>query len=95
MDLYLLISVCEREIMTEEFGSYTEAKEQRDKEMLEACLGDEEELREALENETEYESGGSFGFDEWRAYVNGHDNWDWAIVPVACLLPIYDEFPDE
>lgn len=87
---YMLITVCEREIMTEIFDSLEPALETRKEEMLNAWYGEDDEIREALENNDEYDGGGDFAFDEWRAFVNGRDNWDWAIVE----LPENDEKED-
>lgn len=80
MGRYMLVTVWDREIMVKIFVSYEDTIKQRNKEMLEACRGDEdrEELKDALINKYEYVSE-NFGFNNDTAWVNGHENWDWKI----------------
>lgn len=74
---YMLISVFEREILTEVFDTKEEAQEAMHKEIMEQC-----EVPEDIFCEQEYDDGG-WGFGEYSAYVNdgvNHDNSDWLIV---------------
>lgn len=77
MKRYILISVCEREILTELFDTIEEAQETMHREMVEwgKVLPD-------VFVETEYDSP-DFGFGEYGAFVNNgcnHNNYDWLIV---------------
>ena len=77
---YILISVCEREIMTEQFQSLEDAQDCMHKEMIDA--GD---IPEDIFNHSEYDDG-DFGFGKYSAYVNdgvNHSNYDWSIVEIG------------
>ena len=72
---YMLITVCEREIMTEQFPSLECAQKCMHKEMTE--FGDVPE--DIFDNE-EYDDG------KYSAYVNdgvNHSNYDWSIVSIG------------
>lgn len=74
---YMLISVCDREIMTEQFDTKEKAQESMHKEMIE--FG---EVPEEIFNEQEYDDG-DCGFGEYSAYVTdgaNHADFDWLIV---------------
>ena len=77
---YMLISVCERDIMTEIFDSKEKAQTTMHEEMVKWGKVPEEIFQE----EIEYDDG-DCGFGEWSAYVNdgvNHDNYDWLIVAI-------------
>lgn len=77
---YMLITVCEREIMTEQFHSLERAQKCMHKEMIE--FGDVSE--DIFDNE-EYDNG-DFGFGKYSAYVNdglNYSNYDWSIVSLG------------
>ncbi|MDO5546884.1 MAG: hypothetical protein Q4F79_00135 [Eubacteriales bacterium] len=74
---YMLISVCDREIMTEQFDTKEEAQESMRKEMIEWG-----KVSEEIFSEQEYDDG-DCGFGEYSAYVNdgaNHADLDWLIV---------------
>ena len=74
---YMLISVCDREIFTEQFDSLKEAQDMMHKEMIE-----QGKVPEEIFNEQEYDDG-NCGFGEYSAYVNdgaNHADLDWLIV---------------
>ena len=84
MSKFILISVCDREIMTEVFDSYEEARVQRNKEMIEWARVPEEAFRDG---EEEYEEIGdeiedSFGFGKYEAWANDRCDFDWLIVEI-------------
>lgn len=73
---YMLISVCDREILTEIFKTKEEAQKAMHEEMINS--GAPQEI--FLENE--YDDG-DVGFGEYEAYVSdgvNHANFDWLIV---------------
>ena len=75
---YLLISVIDREILTEQFQDYAHARKVLIQEMRTACP--DIPLETFLQKEYE---GEDFGFDCDRAYVNngkGGRHYDWAII---------------
>lgn len=79
---YMLISVCDREILTEQFKSHEEAHDAMKNEFLDSlrCSPDED-LMEAIYS-GDYDDG-DMGFGEWSAYSNdgmNHANYDWLIV---------------
>lgn len=84
MSKFILISVCDREIMTEVFDSYEEAHTQRNKEMVEWAHVPPECV--SLDGEAEYEDD-SFGYGKYEAWarvecdIEFHD-YDWLIVEV-------------
>lgn len=74
---YMLISVCDREILTEQFNTKKEAQEAMHREMIEQGM-----VPEDIFYEQEYDDG-SCGFGEDSAYVNdgvNHADLDWLIV---------------
>lgn len=76
---YMLISVCDREILTEIFDTKKEAQETMHEEMVKWGKVPEDIFRSE-----EYDDGG-YGFDEWSAYVNdglNHNDYDWLIVAI-------------
>ena len=75
---YMLISVCDREILTEQFDTKEEAQETMHREMVEQGRVPEDIF---LEGE-EYDDG-NCGFGEYSAYANegvNHADFDWLIV---------------
>ena len=75
---YLLITVIDREILTEQFQEYDHARKVLIQEMRIACP---DIPLEVFLNE-EYDDG-EFGFGHDRAYVNdgvNHADYDWAII---------------
>ena len=78
---YMLISVCERDIMTERFDTLEEAQRAMKNEMVERG-----EVSKDIFTNNHYDDG-DCGFSEMNAYVNdgaNHNNLDWLIV---CLEP--------
>ncbi len=73
---YMLISVCDREILTEVFNSLEDAQNCMHKEMTEWANVDPESF-----HNMEYEES-DFGFGEWSAWANGRCDYDWYI---ACI----------
>ena len=74
---YMLISVREREILTEKFPSLKAAQKAMHEEMR--IQG---KISEEIFQEEEFDDG-SCGFCSYQGYVNdglNHDNWDWLIV---------------
>lgn len=74
---YMLISVCDRDILTERFNTKEEAQESMHSEMIEWG-----KVPKEVFSEEEYDDG-DFGFGEYSAYVNdgaNHANLDWLIV---------------
>lgn len=80
MSKFILISVCDREIMTEVFDSYSDALAQRNKEIIEWA-----NVPEKAFADDEYEEIGdndSFGFTKYEAYANDRCDFDWLIVEI-------------
>ena len=78
---YMLISVCERDIMTERFDTLEEAQRAMRGEMVEWG-----EVSEDIFTDDHYDDGDR-GFSKMNAYVTdgaNHNNLDWLIV---CLEP--------
>lgn len=78
MAKYMLITVIEREILTEQFETKKAAKTQMLKEL---ALYSQEDVDELLT--TSVFDDGKMGFGEDSAYLNdglNHDNYDWRIV---------------
>lgn len=74
---YMLISVCDREILTEQFDTKEEAQETMHREMIE-----QGKVSEGIFNNEEYEDY-DCGFGEYSAWANdviNHANFDWLIV---------------
>lgn len=74
---YLLITVAEREIMTERFGTFEEARAQ----MLQE-LSDFGQVDDSVLVADEYDDG-EFGYSKDSAYANdgvNHENYDWRII---------------
>ena len=74
---YLLVTVAERDIMTERFDSFSEAHNQ----MLQE-LSDFGRVDDSLLVADEYDNG-EFGYSKDSAYANdgvNHDNYDWRII---------------
>ena len=77
---YLLISVIDREILTEQFQDYAHARKVLIQEMRTACP--DIPLETFLQEE--YDDG-EIGFGYERAYVNdgvNHADYDWALIPL-------------
>ena len=77
MKKYMLISVCDREILVEQFDTYEEAFEQMKKEMI-----DFGRVAEEIFEETLYEDY-DCGFGPYCGYANdgnNHGDYDWRIV---------------
>lgn len=80
MAMYMLISVYERNIFTELFGTLENAQVRMHEEMI-ADAG----VSKDIFCEEEYDDG-DCGFDTYSAYVNdgkNHDNYDWLIVQLG------------
>lgn len=78
---YMLITVIDREILTEQFDSYEEARKQMLSEFCYAADVDPEDC-----TELESECDGEFGYAEWNAYVSdgpNHEDYDWLIVSIG------------
>ena len=82
MSKFILISVCDREIMTEVFDSYEEARAQRNKEMIEWARVPEEAFRDEECEEIGDEIEDSFGFGKYEAWANARCDLDWLIVEI-------------
>lgn len=82
MKQYMLISVFEREILTEKFDSFEEAHAQMMEEFFQYGELDPQEF-----TDEEYQSyDGEYGYGRWSAYVNdgvNSDNYDWLIVYIG------------
>lgn len=74
---YMLITVIDREIMTELFDSKEEAVSAMKKEMVDEAKVPED----ALKTYDEYEETG-FGFGEESGWANGRNDCDWRIVDI-------------
>lgn len=75
---YLLISVCDREILTESFSSLKEAQDAMHNEMIATGA-----VPSDIFTANEYEDReNDFGFGEYCAYVNCTES-DWRIVPIG------------
>lgn len=85
---YLLISVCERDIVTEFLGTYQEAFSQMLSELKEEfCKGNDPDDWEAYAHLPHYSSD-TFCFAEKSAWSNLDHNWnyDWLIVEIPETL---------
>ena len=74
---YMLISVCDREILTEQFDTKEEAQETMHREMIE-----QGNVPEDIFDNEEYEDS-DCGFGEYSAWANegiNHADFDWLIV---------------
>lgn len=74
---YMLISVRDREILTEKFDTKEEAQETMHREMIE-----QGKVPEDIFDNEEYEDG-DCGFGEYSAWANdglNHSDFDWLIV---------------
>lgn len=74
---YMLISVCDREILTEKFDTKEEAQETMRREMIE-----QGKVPEDIFDNEEYEDY-DCGFGEYSAWANNginHADFDWLIV---------------
>ena len=82
---WMLITVREREIMTEQFETYEDARETMLQELkYEFNRGYNEEDWDAVIKNNSTCIFDDFGFDKWSAWSNIDDNWnhDWAIVGI-------------
>ena len=77
---FMLISVCDREILTERFHTHSEALSKMHEEMVDwgniSSSGCDF-------SQKEYEVDGEFAYGEWGGYANNgtnHQNIDWLIV---------------
>lgn len=84
--MYILISVCEREIETSYYDSLESAQAQMHKEMIEAGAPEDIFVNDGemyyFEPEADYGYGTYCG---WVSDGNNHDNYDWLIE----LQPLY------
>lgn len=80
MKKFILISVCDREIMTKVFDSYEEARTQRNKEMIEWARVPKEAFRDG--REAYVEDGSEFAYGKYEAYANHRCDLDWLIVEI-------------
>lgn len=74
---YMLISVCDREIFTEQFDTIEKAQETMHKEMIEQGKVPKDIFLEEECEESDY------GFDSYCAWANdgvNHADYDWLIV---------------
>ena len=78
MARFILVSVCDREIMTEVFDSLEAATEQRNREMVEWGRVPEE----TFEQFEEYEEDGEYGYGKYQAYCNDRCDFDWLIARI-------------
>lgn len=70
---WVLVSVCDREILVEVFDTYEEARETRDREMIEwASVPDD------VFGKDEYEES-DFGYGGYQAWANDRSDYDWLI----------------
>lgn len=76
--IYVLISVCDREILAETFKSLPEAQQQMHNEMSE--WADVDPM--VFSNNNEYEDD-DFGFGEWSAWANTNSDFDWRILCIG------------
>ncbi len=76
---YLLVSVCDREIVTEQFPTFEMARGQMMKEMHEA---DPDTDYAGMEAEEWEDADYTAGFHEYGGYVNAMAENDWLIVPL-------------
>lgn len=92
MSKYMLITVCERDIYTEQFDSFDKARKQMMEELKEQFFDfgnnrdeDDEEYQEWLEiSSNEAYLDLEFGFDDDSAWSNLDDDYryDWQIVEI-------------
>lgn len=74
---YMLISVCDREILTEEFDTIQKAQETMHEEMIK-----QGKVPKDIFTQEEYEEG-DYGFNDYCAWANdgvNHADYDWLIV---------------
>lgn len=71
--VYILISVCDREILIETFKTHLHAQKQMHNEMVEWA-----NLDPSIFSNAEFETD-DFGFGEWSAWANGKHEYDWRI----------------
>lgn len=77
---YMLVTVIEREILTEIFDTYDDAYKTMLNELQQYGGIQGEHL-----NADEAEAPDSWGYCKWNAYLNdgsNHDNYDWLIVQI-------------
>ena len=83
---WMLIAVREREIMTEQFETYEDARETMLRELKYEFnrVYNEEDWEVVIRDYPFVNTFDDFGFDKWSAWSNIDDNWnyDWAIVSV-------------
>lgn len=72
-NIYILVSVCDREIAMAVFNSYAEAQKQMHYEMTRFA-----DVNPAVFSVNEYEDD-SLGFGEKYAWANGKCDYDWRI----------------
>jgi len=77
MKKFILISVCDRAIVTEVFDSMEEATAQRNKEMTEWA----HVPSDFFDQHDEYEES-DFGFGKYEAWANDRCDLDWLIVEI-------------
>ena len=82
MSKFILISVCDREIMTEVFDSYEEARAQRNREMIEWARVPEEAFHDGAEEREKIDDEDSFGYGKFEAWANDRCDYDWLIAEI-------------
>ena len=85
---YLLVSVCDREFLTEQFTSLREAQDAMHQEMIEWGRVPREEF-DGCETTEDSKETSDYGFGKWSAWANdgvNHANLDWLIVQIRGSL---------
>lgn len=79
-NIYILISVCDREILTETFKSLHTAQKQMHKEMIEWAGVDSEVFSNIEYEDVDF----NFGFGEIEAWANTNNcDYDWRIISIG------------
>lgn len=74
---FMLITVIDREILTETFPTYGAARTTMLEELCD-CIRDKELINiETQEYETDW-----FGYSKWGAWCNSRNDYDWSIVHI-------------
>lgn len=77
MPKYMLVSVCDREILIETFDTMEEGERQMKKEMEEAGIPSQ-----MLNAYKEYEEAYEYAFYKNGGYYNGRYEWDWLLTAI-------------
>ena len=76
--MYILISVTERNIVTQQFGTYNEARKQMLEEVCQAS-----HFKDFVELSEKYDLDIDYGVSTFDAWANFHDtDMDWKIVKI-------------